>query len=559
MNAANSPAIAGNTVQKVVAGKRGSTNDSARYVGRIGALAVALGIGTALASMPGVAFAEASDSTTSQSSSTGDATGASGPSVSHPRSARRTSVDSAESTDPPAAEGKRNPTIRTSAKKRANTDKSDSSGATSRSTENATRADDPDTDEAVATTSRATRSLPQSTDAATAPPATTSTAVASGVPKRASAAGGTARETSPAPAEDSAVATKPIAVKVLTALTTNLSTRPKPATPAQTALLSTLLAWTRRASGQAAGSTTGTTTTSAPIAVQAAATAPRTAAASTSADINLPAVATVFTLRGMNVLGLTYSPIAREYGGIFAEAPYTMVDLKYSAAWSKTSITQGVQMLDAALMSTPGDIIVMAHSEGAQVASRWMRTYANDPTRAALATRVTFLLSGNPLRSSQGGGGRMIGRWENDGVRALATPTTTPWPIIDVARRWDGWADWPVDTSNKIAVRNARIGMTVFHMNYANVNLYDSTNTVWHDGNTTYVLTHENTPPIMRRYCSADPNTVSVVRAQVEAAYNRPPNDVAVPVVPTTSAYGQRILSKLGIPNAAPSGSAVTA
>jgi hypothetical protein len=218
----------------------------------------------------------------------------------------------------------------------------------------------------------------------------------------------------------------------------------------------------------------------------------------------------------------------KEYGGMFAKAPYTMVEVKYSAAWNRTSITEGVQLLDAALASTSGDIIVMAHSEGAQVASRWMRTYANDPTRAALAGRVTFLLSGNPLRSSQGGGGQMIGLWENDGTRALPTPTTTPWAIVDVARRWDGWADWPADTSNKFAVRNARKGMTSFHFNYNNVDIYDPANTVWHDGNTTYVLTHENTPPIMRSLF-ANPNLASVLRGRIETGYQRPPNDIATP------------------------------
>jgi hypothetical protein len=415
--------------------------------------------------------------------------------------------------------------------------------------DDATHVDDSGTDGADTTTARTTRSLPQPTEAAVEPAAASP---ASRTPKRLFTAGRAAQETSSIPAEVSATDTTTVAVKVLPTLITNRSTRPKPARPAQAALLSTLLAWTRRTSGPTADPATGVTNTSAPIAVQAA-------AASTSADIQLPAVATVFTLRGMNVRGTSYDPMPKQYGGMFAKAPYTMVALNYSAAWNRTSITEGVQMLDAALASTPGDIIVMAHSEGAQVASRWMRTYANDPTRAALASRVTFLLSGNPLRSSQGGGGQMIGLWENDGTRALATPTTTPWPIIDVARRWDGWADWPDDTTNKVAVRNATIGMTLFHANYNNVNVYDPANTVWHNGNTTYVLTHENKPPLITSYFRADPNFVSVVRGQIEAAYHRPPNDIPVPVVPTTSAYYQKILVKLGIPNAAPSQSAVTA
>ncbi|MCV7071031.1 PE-PPE domain-containing protein [Mycolicibacterium rufum] len=441
--------------------------------------------------MPSVASADTSDSTTSQSSAS-DAAGTPRPSVAHPRSLRRTSVDSPESIDAPTTQRRHSTTPRATATKLANRDHSDTDDPTPRRADKATRGVDPGADVAGSTTVRA------------------------------------APETSPTPAEDAVAATTTVAVEVPTAVTANASTRPKPATPAQATLLSTLLAWTRRASARTAEPTTGGTNTSDLMATQAAAAAPLTVAAGSSSGIDLPASATVFTLRGMNVRKSSYNPMLKEYGGMFAKAPYTMVEVKYSAAWNRTSITEGVQLLDAALLSTPGDIIVMAHSEGAQVASRWMRTYADDPTRAALAGRVTFLLSGNPLRSSQGGGGQMIGLWENDGTRALPTPTTTPWAIVDVARRWDGWADWPDDTSNRIAVRNAKKGMTSFHFNYNNVDIYDPANTVWHEGNTTYVLTHENTPPIMRSLF-ANPTLASLLRGRVETGYQRPPNDIATP------------------------------
>jgi hypothetical protein len=48
------------------------------YVGRIGALAVALGVGTAVATMPGVALAEPSSSSSSSSSSASGSAGSSG-------------------------------------------------------------------------------------------------------------------------------------------------------------------------------------------------------------------------------------------------------------------------------------------------------------------------------------------------------------------------------------------------------------------------------------------------------------------------------------------------
>ncbi len=144
--------------------------------------------------------------------------------------------------------------------------------------------------------------------------------------------------------------------------------------------------------------------------------------------------------------------MSKGLSGIFAQDPYSIVKLDYPT-WGLNSIKEGVKILDAALMSTSGDIIVAGHSEGAQVASRWIRQYASDPVRADLATRLTFVLTGNPpLRS---GSGKAIGLRESDGVIGQPTPTTTPWPIIDVARRWDGWADWPTDTTSEWAVANA--------------------------------------------------------------------------------------------------------
>ena len=49
--------------------EQGAMMGYVRYVGRVGALAVALGVGSAVATMPGVALAEPSDSSSSSSSS----------------------------------------------------------------------------------------------------------------------------------------------------------------------------------------------------------------------------------------------------------------------------------------------------------------------------------------------------------------------------------------------------------------------------------------------------------------------------------------------------------
>ncbi|QZT58343.1 PE-PPE domain-containing protein [Mycolicibacterium austroafricanum] len=273
------------------------------------------------------------------------------------------------------------------------------------------------------------------------------------------------------------------------------------------------------------------------------------ATAYSSTDIQLPAAATVITLRGRNYLGsLSPDRMDDHFGGMFAEDPYTMVKLTYPDSEDSDAISDAVAMLDAQLMSTPGDIIVMGHSFGAQVCSRWMRVYARDPVRRAMADRLTFVLTGNPLRSDNG---KVVGMLEIDAWIGLPTPTTTPWQIIDVARRWDGWADWPDDSSNATAARNARAGQNYLHPNYDDVDLYDPQNTVWRNGNTTYVLTHEDDLPMFRYWWGVPSDFESVVRAEVESAYNRPSADIPVPVRPVQSWWWQMVLRWLEIENPA--------
>jgi len=240
-----------------------------------------------------------------------------------------------------------------------------------------------------------------------------------------------------------------------------------------------------------------------------------------SVGIKLPASATVFTLRGRGFGAATPDRMHLSFGGIFNQGPYSMTSLPYEQ-WGISAITDAVKILDAAVMSTSGNIIVLAHSEGAEVASRWIRQYANDPVRSAMAGRISFVLSGNPLRS---GAGYVIGRRECDGVIGVGTPTDSPWAIIDVARRWDGWADAPADSTNLWAAAEAKAGMTGSHMWYSKVNLFDSKNTVWQEGNTTFVLTYESQLQILKKYRGAPADFVNAVRAKVEAGYNRTPVD----------------------------------
>lgn len=246
------------------------------------------------------------------------------------------------------------------------------------------------------------------------------------------------------------------------------------------------------------------------------------ARADDASRLPVPAEATVLTLSGLNFNLTRYMP--RQFQGAFARPPYVLREVHYPASLAHDSISKGVFALDAALRGAKGPIIVMAHSQGAQVATHWMRAHANDDT-APPADRLVFILTGNPLRAE---GGRGIGRREVGGTIGPPTPTDTRWTVIDVARRYDGWADWPADETNRRAVDNARAGMRLLHTHYDEVSLRDKSHTVWTRGTTTFVLTRENLPILRSIVLAGGPGDQAgrrAMRDEIERAYRRPPGD----------------------------------
>ncbi len=217
------------------------------------------------------------------------------------------------------------------------------------------------------------------------------------------------------------------------------------------------------------------------------------AQAANTSRLPIPPYGSVLTLSGLNFNLYNYMP--GEFRGRFSRPPYHMIPVHYPASISRNTISKGVLALDKAMHNATGPIIVLAHSQGAQVVSHWLREHAIDPT-APPPDQLTFILCGNPLRSS---GGRGIGHHEFGGTIGEPTPTATRWTVIDVARKYDGWADWPTDDSNRQAVKNARLGMHSYHLHYDEVDLDDPAHTVWRVGTTTFVLTHEMPPRSPKR------------------------------------------------------------
>lgn len=133
------------------------------------------------------------------------------------------------------------------------------------------------------------------------------------------------------------------------------------------------------------------------------------------------------------------------------------------------SIQTGATRLNTAIRTTPGPKIVLAYSQGAQVAGAWLRRYAYQPD-APHPNTLSFILIGNPER-----------RYGKQPWTAKVTPDDTQYTVRDVARSGDNWADYKGVPASRFLAMFGRI-----HTDYWGVNL-EVPGTIIHTvGNTTY-------------------------------------------------------------------------
>ena len=208
----------------------------------------------------------------------------------------------------------------------------------------------------------------------------------------------------------------------------------------------------------------------------------------------------------------------------------------------------GVAALQAALSTTSADkIVVFGYSEGATVVGKWLAQHIDDPNIPSPEV-LSFVVVGNPTRASTG--------------IAVANGVDFPqssYQVIDVARQYDGVADFPNNPDSPyyfLAVRNATRG-TLFGglHNYSSVDIYDPANAVWtsEDGNTTYVLAPTQNVPILGGFANLFPEWNAQLKAEIETAYIRP-----VPF-PTTTTPASTLPSAFAEPSPAPEHTTMTA
>jgi hypothetical protein len=235
--------------------------------------------------------------------------------------------------------------------------------------------------------------------------------------------------------------------------------------------------------------------------------------------------ATVLTLEG-GIVGIQhlihFTPT--QLRGELCQAPNHCQPVDYFAAPGDQFNDLGADKVQDAVDALPDDepTILFGHSQGGQVIYTDLRRWAMDPATAPDPSRLSWVSIGNPANRY---GGR---RPTMDGFSNWL-PEDTAYQGYEVIRQYDGWADWPDDPSNFIAVANAVVGMFTIHTNYRQIDLDDPDNLRYtpdqpdgSPGNVTYIWSPTDYLPLAKLTGPLAPIVDNILRPIVEKAYARP-------------------------------------
>jgi hypothetical protein len=256
------------------------------------------------------------------------------------------------------------------------------------------------------------------------------------------------------------------------------------------------------------------------------------------------AAATVDYLRGTNI---GWTPTDEQYRAFISQvlagtgtsadppAPSGFVDYNagfwpvsnhyiFDLTWNE-SVAQGVQQLAA---KNPQSDVIFGLSQGAVVASQYKAAHPE-------GTGNTFVLVENPSRPNGGVLERFAGLYIPilDVSFTGATPDNGD-PTVDVARQYDGWADFPTYPLDLLATANAIMGMIYVHgqtqteLTAADIEAAKAGGSMYYQqhGDTTYYLIRTPLLPLLMPLKGIVPDSVlnaidPVLRVFVEMGYDR--------------------------------------
>ncbi len=146
------------------------------------------------------------------------------------------------------------------------------------------------------------------------------------------------------------------------------------------------------------------------------------------------------------------------------------------------SLNDGVDKLDHWIRTTPGPKIAFGASLGASVIYKWLRLRSFDET-APPPSELSFITDGAPERRGTGYVyADPSGMYDYRANEGFGIPADTPYRVVDVCRKWDGWCYWiPGD-------QRSENGRNQLHIDYTQIDVNDPTNEISVEGNVTYVL-----------------------------------------------------------------------
>jgi len=296
--------------------------------------------------------------------------------------------------------------------------------------------------------------------------------------------------------------------------------------------------------------------------------------------------ATVDYLRGTNI---GWTPTDQEYRDFIsrvlvgtdtvADPPAPSGYVQYNAGlWPVThggifdltwndSVAQGVAHLET---KDPEGDVVFGLSQGAVVLSRYKAAHPE-------GTGNTFVLVENPSRPNGG----VMERFRGLTIPILNVTFTGATPdngdvTVDVARQYDGWADFPKYPLNLLATANAIAGMILVHgqtqteLTAADIEAAKAGGSMYYQvhGDTTYYLVKTPLVPLLMPLKGIVPDPIlgaidPVLRTFIEMGYDRtdyskPQKAELLPGIPLLPSFSPPSLPSLPAPAAAAAQKTVT-
>jgi hypothetical protein len=419
--------------------------NSSRFIGRVGGLAIALGVGAAAFGGASSAWA---DSPSDGSSATGSsATGSSATGG----SARSDSVAARTAGNPGPARAARH------------------AGPKASKAPSAAPTNTPDFP-ATATTSAP---VLDRTQAAPTTTPTSSPAAAADVAPEAPLAG--LVEQTPAPER----ATVAAGAKIATVKSTDDPTGGTPASPAGALVDLALLEYARRQSAPAAATFApgaAATTFAPPAAAASLVEAPEVAAQAEAAGN----VLLIMTPSGVAIPSAEYLPHVQDLyfdgrtDGQFLFTPEGLYPISgVKSLPLNTSVDQGNDILLSAIkqqIDLGNTVTVFGYSQSSIISSQILGQLAENDIPAG---SVTFTMVGNEMNPNGG----FLSRFPDFNMPSLGIPFYGPTPveseyvIKNYTLEYDGFADFPRYPLNVLSVLNAGLGIVFVHGNYTNTNV----------------------------------------------------------------------------------------